>query len=163
MSIIAVPIQVDALVINESTDIVQLGADFAKLPYLDSLKIDHRTDIANLASSISYQPFNNQSSLLPGVHLHWALPDALTQGEVIDEAQKQARLARLKSEIVEYVTTQPSCSAADIVHHLSNERRMRNHGLTARKVGFFIPRYLSDLISFTLDHSTGKRLYHIAA
>ena len=77
--------------------------------------------------------------------------------------QKEARLARLKNEIVEYVATQQSCSAADIVHHLSNERRMRNHGLTAQKVGFFIPRYLSDLISFTLDHSTGKRLYHIAA
>ena len=77
--------------------------------------------------------------------------------------QKEARLARLKNEIVEYVSTQDSCSAADIVHHLSNERRMRNHGLTARKVGFFIPRYLSDFISFTLDHSTGKRLYHLAA
>ena len=77
--------------------------------------------------------------------------------------QKEARLARLKNEIVEYVATQPSCSAADIVHHLSNERRMRNHGLTARKVGFFIPRYLSDLIAYTLDHSTGKRMYHIAA
>jgi hypothetical protein len=62
-----------------------LGADFAKLPYLDSLNIDRRTDTANLASSISYQPFNNQASLLPGVHLHWALPDAMTQGEVVDE------------------------------------------------------------------------------
>jgi hypothetical protein len=82
MSIIAVPIQVDALVINESTDIVKLGADFAKLPYQDDQQIDRRTDIANLASSISYQSFNNQSSLSPGVHLHWALPDALTQGEV---------------------------------------------------------------------------------
>ena len=77
--------------------------------------------------------------------------------------QKQARLARLKNEIVEYVSSQESCSAADIVHHLSNERRMRNHGLTARKVGFFIPRYLSEFISFTLDHGTGKRLYHLAA
>ena len=50
--------------------------------------------------------------------------------------QKEARLARLKNEIVEYVSTQDSCSAADSVHHLSNERRMRNHGLTARKGGF---------------------------
>lgn len=77
--------------------------------------------------------------------------------------QKQARLNRLKNEIVEYVSSQPQCSAADIVDHLSNERKMRNHGLTARKVGFFIPRYLSEMIGFTLDHSTGKRLYHLAA
>ncbi|MBP04210.1 MAG: hypothetical protein CMA72_05435 [Euryarchaeota archaeon] len=77
--------------------------------------------------------------------------------------QKQARLNRLKNEIIEYVSTRPQCSAADIVDYLSNERKMRNHGLTARKVGFFIPRYLSDLVGFTLDNSTGKRLYHIAA
>ena len=77
--------------------------------------------------------------------------------------QKQARLNRLKNEIVEYVSTRPQCSAADIVDYLSNERKMRNHGLTTRKVGFFIPRYLSDLVGFTLDNSTGKRLYHIAA
>ena len=77
--------------------------------------------------------------------------------------QKQARLNRLKNEIIEYVASQPQCSAADIVDHLSNERKMRNHGLTTRKVGFFIPRYLSELVGFTLDHSTGKRLYHLAA
>jgi len=35
---------------------------------------------------------------------------------------------------------------------------LRNHGLTARKVGFFIPRYCKD-ISYALDASTGKRLY----
>lgn len=85
MSIIAVPMRVDALVINEATEIVKLGADFAKLPYQDSNKIDRRTDIANLSSSISYQPFNNLSSLMPGVHLHWALPDALTCGESKDD------------------------------------------------------------------------------
>ena len=77
--------------------------------------------------------------------------------------QKQARLNRLKNEIIEYVSSQPQCSAADIVDHLSNERKMRNHGLTTRKVGFFIPRYLSEMIGFTLDNSTGKRLYHLAA
>jgi cell fate (sporulation/competence/biofilm development) regulator YlbF (YheA/YmcA/DUF963 family) len=84
MSMIAVPMQVKALVINESTDIVKLGADFAKLPYQDNQNIDRRTDIANLASSISYQPYNNQSSLPPGVHLHWTIPKALTQGQVVN-------------------------------------------------------------------------------
>ena len=78
-------------------------------------------------------------------------------------SQKEARLERLKEEIIEYIAGVPDCSAADIVHHLSNELRMRNHGLTTRKVGLFIPRYLSDIIGFKLDNTTGKRLYRVAA
>ncbi len=77
-------------------------------------------------------------------------------------SQKQARLDRLKEEIKAYVAGSPGCSAADIVHYLSNERRMRNHGLTARKVGFFIPRYLRDVVTFVLDKGTGKRIYSLA-
>ena len=97
-------------------------------------------------------------------------PDCYTGSDIMNMitmkgygVQKQARLNRLKNEIIEYVASQPQCSAADIVDHLSNERKMRNHGLTTRKVGFFIPRYLPELIGFTLDNSTGKRLYHLAA
>ncbi|NCG01493.1 MAG: hypothetical protein GWP25_06850 [Euryarchaeota archaeon] len=97
-------------------------------------------------------------------------PDCYTSSNIMNMitmkgngVQKQARLNRLKNEIIEYVASQTQCSAADIVDHLSNERKMRNHGLTTRKVGFFIPRYLSEMIGFTLDNSTGKRLYHIAA
>ena len=73
-------------------------------------------------------------------------------------SQKEARLQRLKEEIIDYVSIYPDCSAADIVNYLSNERRMRNHGLTTRKVGLFIPRYLTDMVGFKLDKSTGKRL-----
>ncbi len=77
-------------------------------------------------------------------------------------SQKAARRERLKHEIVEYVSNNPGCSAADIVDHLSNTRRMRNHGLTTRKVGFFIPRYLKNIVMYTLDRSTGKRVYSVA-
>ncbi|MBA88463.1 MAG: hypothetical protein CMB16_04260 [Euryarchaeota archaeon] len=77
-------------------------------------------------------------------------------------SQKVARLERLKFEIIEYITSNPGCSAADIVDHLSNTKRMRNHGLTSRKVGFFIPRYLKNAVMFTLDRSTGKRIYSVA-
>ena len=35
--------------------------------------------------------------------------------------------------------------------------------LTTRKVGFFIPRYLADRVSYRLDNTTGKRIYSIAA
>ena len=76
--------------------------------------------------------------------------------------QKQARMERLKQEIEAYVSSRPGCSAADIVAHLSNERKMRNHGLTARKVGYFTPRYMRSQIGFKLDATTGKRIYHAA-
>tara|TARA_B100000214_G_C23890814_1_gene591675 strand:- start:373 stop:618 length:246 start_codon:yes stop_codon:yes gene_type:complete len=76
-------------------------------------------------------------------------------------SQKQARLDRLKNEIVVYVKTNPNCSAASIVDYLCNEKKMRNHGLTARKIGFFIPRHCKE-IDFHLDSSTGKRLYILA-
>ena len=77
-------------------------------------------------------------------------------------SQKKARLERLKNEIIDYVTQAPGASAADIVAFLSNERKMRNHGLTTRKVGLFIPLHLSEIINFRLDSSTGKRIYHLA-
>jgi len=76
-------------------------------------------------------------------------------------SQREARLNRLKDEIRNYVAVHPNCSAACIVDHLCNEMKMRNHGLTARKVGFFIPRYCKD-ITYELDSATGKRLYLLA-
>ena len=77
-------------------------------------------------------------------------------------SQKAARLNRLKLEIIDYVGISPGCCAADIVSFLSNERKMRNHGLTTRKIGLFIPRYLTDIVGFRLDNTTGKRTYHLA-
>ena len=78
-------------------------------------------------------------------------------------SQKEARLERLKEEIASYIEDRPGCSAADIVAYLSNERKMRNHGLTARKIGYFIPRYMKNHIGFKLDTTTGKRTYHTMA
>ena len=70
--------------------------------------------------------------------------------------QKEARLERLKAEIATYIEDRPGCSAADIVAYLSNERKMRNHGLTARKIGYFIPRHMKNSIGFKLDATTGS-------
>jgi len=75
--------------------------------------------------------------------------------------QKQARAERLKREIRRYIRSNPECTASQIVAHLSIDLRMRNHGLTPRKVGFFIPRYVND-VDWRLDSSTGKRLYSLA-
>jgi hypothetical protein len=36
---------------------------------------------------------------------------------------------------------------------------MRNHGLTPRKVGFFIPRHLSEYLVWWQDHTAGRRVY----
>lgn len=100
---------------------------------------------------------------LPGI----APLDDLYSGVVLlimngNGSQKNARRERLKLEIVDYISSNPNCSAADIVYHLSNTRKMRNHGLTSRKIGFFIPRYLKNIINFKLDSTTGKRIYSMA-
>jgi hypothetical protein len=73
-------------------------------------------------------------------------------------SQKQARRNRLKSEILNYVSSNPNCTASEIVASLANDRRMKNHGLTPRKVGFFIPRYCKEIL-WNQDTSTGKRVY----
>ena len=80
-NILFVPIILDALVADQKVSIAKQGANFSELPYQDSEFIDLQPDTAYLASSIGYKPFNNVGSINPGVHLHWALPDALTQGK----------------------------------------------------------------------------------
>lgn len=74
-------------------------------------------------------------------------------------SQKKARFDRLKKEIMRFVTANPGCSAQSIVANLSHDRVMRNHGLTPRKVGFFIPRHLADRLTWWQDHRAGRRVY----
>ena len=76
-------------------------------------------------------------------------------------SQKLARFMRLKNEILAYVRTNPKCTAADIVASLCNDRKMKNHGLTPRKVGFFIPRHCKEIL-WEQDRMTGKRVYALA-
>ncbi len=73
-------------------------------------------------------------------------------------SQKEARRERVRKEIFSFVSQQPGCSAQAIVSHLTNDRGMRNHGLTPRKVGFFIPRYCTGITWFQ-DHAAGRRVY----
>ncbi|MBT60548.1 MAG: hypothetical protein CMA63_03210 [Euryarchaeota archaeon] len=74
-------------------------------------------------------------------------------------SQKKARYERLKQEILRFVGANPGCSAQSIVANLSHDRSMRNHGLTPRKVGFFIPRHLSSYLVWWQDHAAGRRVY----
>ena len=57
-------------------------------------------------------------------------------------SQKQARFERLANEVRKFVYANPGCSAQAIVASLNHDQKMRNHGLTPRKVGFFITRNL---------------------
>ncbi len=72
--------------------------------------------------------------------------------------QKEARLRRLKEEILSFVNINPGCTASQIVAWLSIDLKMKNHGLTPRKIGFFIPRYCKELV-WKQDSMTGKRIY----
>ena len=74
-------------------------------------------------------------------------------------SQKKARFERLKNEITSFVLANHGCSAQSIVANLSHDKSMRNHGLTTRKVGFFISRNLSEKLSWWQDHKAGRRVY----
>jgi len=74
-------------------------------------------------------------------------------------AQKKARFERLREEIYKFVSVNPGCSAQSIVAFLDVDCKMRNHGLTPRKVGFFIPRFLKSRLSWWQDHKAGRRVY----
>ena len=76
--------------------------------------------------------------------------------------QKEARLRRLREEILNFVNINPGCTASQIVAWLSIDLKMKNHGLTPRKIGFFIPRYCKELI-WKQDSVTGKRVYTSSA
>jgi len=76
--------------------------------------------------------------------------------------QKRARFQRLKDEIIRFVSANPGCTAQAIVANLNHEQQMRNHGLTPRKVGFFITRNLGEWLTWWQDHRAGRRVYGVA-
>lgn len=79
-STLMVPIHLDGLFLAEDTLAVEAFADFSRLPFTDGTK-DYNPDTPNLSESVLSQPFQNRNlNLKQGMHLHWSLPDALTQG-----------------------------------------------------------------------------------
>ncbi|KOP26853.1 hypothetical protein AMR41_07990 [Hapalosiphon sp. MRB220] len=75
-----VPIHLDALVLKLDRSIIEPMADFTRLPYFDGMR-DVNPGSANISEEILSQPFQDQGfQLKAGIHLHWALPDALTRG-----------------------------------------------------------------------------------
>ncbi|ROS05146.1 hypothetical protein EDC56_0675 [Sinobacterium caligoides] len=88
MSFLCVPIKVDALVCDNLVSAVATQDDFSLLPYQNAEKQDISAGVANIASSIARDAFNNHASHPAGVHLHWSMPDALTKGEINDHYGK---------------------------------------------------------------------------
>ena len=75
-----VPIHIDALCLAQPQEAVRAMADYSLLPY--KFQGDtHATGDLNLAKQILSPLFNHEFTLKAGIHLHWSLPDALTNGE----------------------------------------------------------------------------------
>lgn len=87
-----VPVHLDALHCPHDRVVVQASADFSRLPFSDGTR-DLNSGVAQISEEIVARPFQDETALLlSGVHLHWALPDALTRGRHrIDGDQQRHR------------------------------------------------------------------------
>ncbi|GAA1893275.1 hypothetical protein [Actinomadura bangladeshensis] len=81
MSALMVPVHLDALCLADDQDVTGPSTDFTRLPYVDpDTGRDVSADLPYLGESLLSAPFQHQNlRLKAGIHLHWALPDALTR------------------------------------------------------------------------------------
>lgn len=80
-NILMVPVHLDALLLEEDQAIAEAMANFSRLPYSNYVQ-DINDNTANISENIISNPFEDQNLFLKaGIHLHWALPDALTTGK----------------------------------------------------------------------------------
>jgi hypothetical protein len=82
--VLLVPIKLDALCLETDLSVVEPKVDFSRLPYWDGTRhCEINPDVANISEALLAQPLEDRGlQLQRGVHLHWALPDALTRGEI---------------------------------------------------------------------------------
>lgn len=102
-----VPIYLDALVLDKPTAVVEAFAEFSCLPYFDGQR-DVNPEVPNISEEILSQPFQNQNLYLErGVHLHWAMPDALSRGRKVSDKTDFPTLpnrwlvSRIRNQIIE--------------------------------------------------------------
>jgi len=75
-----VPIHLDGLYLTHNRSVVGPMADFSRLPYRNTER-EFNPDVANISEEIVAHPFVDRTlQLKSGIHLHWAMPDALTKG-----------------------------------------------------------------------------------
>jgi hypothetical protein len=78
---ILIPVQLDALVLAKDHFVAGPMADFSQLPYTNGSQ-DIHAETPNLSEEFLATPFQDQSLYLKaGIHLHWSLPDALTNAQ----------------------------------------------------------------------------------
>lgn len=82
-SVLVVPVLVDALALEAEQNVVSALADFSQLPYTAQSAegtFEVNADRPFLTETVVAPAFSDTNCLLqPGVHLHWALPSALTR------------------------------------------------------------------------------------
>lgn len=80
MTQLLIPTRLDAIYLAERAQVIGPISDYEILPWFDGNR-DHNGQTPNLGWAINAKPFaDHRAQLEPGVHLHWALPDALTRG-----------------------------------------------------------------------------------
>lgn len=79
-NVLLVPVHLDALLLGRDELVHEAMADFSRLPYTDGAR-DYNAGTPNVSESIVPHDFQDENlNLKAGLHLHWALPDALTRG-----------------------------------------------------------------------------------
>lgn len=84
-----VPISVEALCVGKGDvqrEFVTATVDFSQMPWRDG--DDYINVKPNIGEYLMQQPFEGDAPLDPGIHLHWALPQALSHGIYNDKTEK---------------------------------------------------------------------------
>ncbi|HAB16836.1 MAG TPA: hypothetical protein PLX89_09725 [Verrucomicrobiota bacterium] len=88
MRLLAVPIKLDALFLEQETNVVGPPVDFQRMPFTDAGTVGH-PDVPFLGSALETEPLAEPTlSLSKGCHLHWALPEVLTRSGPSTGAQQ---------------------------------------------------------------------------
>jgi hypothetical protein len=83
-----IPVRLDALILPDSTLVIEALTDFKELPYFTGA-FDANADTAYISENFVTEPLENLSlTLRQGVHLHWSLPDALSRGRHVSEEDR---------------------------------------------------------------------------
>ncbi|MGK3982754.1 hypothetical protein WME99_06935 [Sorangium sp. So ce136] len=87
-NVLLVPMQLDALCLSTAENLREALADYTRMPFTyqgEDGKYHYSNTRANISEYILSQPFSPSFHQLgPGIHLHWALPDALTRSAQSD-------------------------------------------------------------------------------
>ncbi len=88
-NILLVPIHLDGLYLKQLEAVVEEMTDYSKLPYFDGQQ-QRNNDNPYISDTVLSPPFEQPNlNLKPGIHLHWALPDGLTQGIVLEDGSME--------------------------------------------------------------------------